>query len=70
MKDLIWRMTGVALLYGGPLLLALALVLGVAALLFRIRAPWFLWLIGACALGGVLLLAWAFAQFRGFTSRL
>ncbi len=65
MRDFLGVVPIMARVYGGPLLVLLAVVLGILALAFHVRAPWFLWAILACAASGVGLLAWLLADFRG-----
>ncbi len=67
MKDLLWRMGQLGLAYGGPVLLLIAVILGIVALAFHVRAPWFLWTLGFTAGLGVALLAALFAYFGGLS---
>ena len=69
MRGLIWQIEGLALLFGGPLLILCAGVLCLVALVFHVRAPWVFWTIGMCAAAGLGLLGFVLLYFRGFSSR-
>ena len=67
MRNFFSSLGGLAFLYGGPLLILIAIVLGAAALLFRIRAPWFLLLIAICGCAGIVRVALLLDYFRGLS---
>ena len=56
-----------ALLFGGPILLLIAVALGIAVWVFHLHAPWLLWVAGACSLIGAILLGWVLLYFRGMS---
>ncbi len=68
MNDLFWWAETFVLMYGGAILVALAVLLGIGALVFHIRAAWLLWTAGACGLAGLVLLALLVLSFRGLSN--
>ncbi len=68
MNDLFWWAETFVLMYGGAILVALAVLLGIGALVFHIRAAWLLWTAAACGLAGLVLLALLVLSFRGLSN--
>ena len=64
MNDLLWCAETLVLVYGGAILVALAVLLGMVALVFHVRAAWILWTAGACGLVGLALLGLLVLTFR------
>lgn len=52
----VWDCRLAVVLYGGPVCILAAIVLGVTVLAFHVRAPWVLWTLAAT---GVLGVTWA-----------